>query len=164
MTTADLHLELYPKQIELYRLIEKSKSSWIGYGGSRGGGKSGALRRIMLARRFSHPGTWGIIVRRVFDELKRNHIDELFREYPNLKQYYKVGDKELTLPDTNGSKIFFGYAETLDEVKRKFMGGQYMDVFVDQAEQFYRTRASRNQASRALAWVSGGRLQIHDVL
>ena len=150
MTTADLHLELYPKQIELYRLIEKSKSSWIGYGGSRGGGKSGALRRIMLARRFSHPGTWGIIVRRVFDELKRNHIDELFREYPNLKQYYKVGDKELTLPDTNGSKIFFGYAETLDEVKRKFMGGQYMDVFVDQAEQF--TEQEHREIKQAARW------------
>lgn len=145
-----LNLELYPKQIELGRHIEHGKASWIGYGGSRGGGKSGSLRRLMLARRFSHPGTWGIIIRRVFDELKRNHIDELFREYPVLQQYYKVSDKELTLPGTNGSKIFFGYAETLDEVKRKFMGGQYMDVFIDQAEQF--TEEELREIKQAARW------------
>ena len=148
--SANLDLALQPKQEELYRIIEESKCSWIGYGGSRGGGKSGSLRRIMLARRFQHPGTWGIIVRRVFDELKRNHIDELFREYPELQQYYKVSDKELTLPGTNESKLFFGYAETLEEVKRKFMGGQYMDVFVDQAEQF--TEKEHREMKQAARW------------
>src|SRR5262249_25121430 len=33
------------------------------------------------------------------------------------------------------SKIVFGYAETEEEIKRKFHGPEYMDIFADQAEQ-----------------------------
>ncbi len=134
--TPDLHIELLPKQIELGEMIEYGKASWIGYGGSRGASKSGGARRLMMERRMRHPGTWGIIIRRNSKELQRNHIDELFREYPSLKEYYHATKKELTLPQTNGSKIYFGYADTLDDVRLQAMGGQFMDVFIDQAEQF----------------------------
>lgn len=129
----NLRLQFQPKQRELLDLVETGKASWIGYGGSRGGGKSAAARRAMLARRFSHPGTWGLIFRRVYDDLKRNHIDKFFEEFPELRQYYRASDHEIQLP--NGSKIIFAYAETKEELKRKFHGPEYMDIFVDQAEQ-----------------------------
>ena len=146
-------IRLQPKQAELWNLLENSPASWIGYGGSRGGGKSGGLRRLMLMRRIQHPGTWGLIFRRVWDELKRNHVDEFFREYPELRDYYRAGDHEIIIPTNDPkqpSKIVFAYAETLEEVKRKFMGQQYMDIFVDQAEQL--TEQEHKELKQSCRW------------
>ncbi len=131
-----VNLRLQPKQSELLRLCEGSGPTWLGYGGARGGGKSAAARRVMLIRRITNPGTWGMIFRRVYDDVKRNHIDKFFEEYPQLREHYSVSDHTITIKtEGEDSKIVFGYAETEDEVKRKFHGPEYMDIFVDQAEQ-----------------------------
>ena len=128
---------LQPKQLELGRLFYSTglnAPTWIGGGGARAGGKSGGLRRIMLDRRLQRPRTAGVIIRRVYDEVKKNHIDMYMTEFPELRKYYRVGDKRLELP--NGSVIDFAYAENQQEVDRKFWGVEYYDIFVDQAEQF----------------------------
>jgi len=130
-------LLLQPKQLELGKLMYKTgpdAATWIGGGGARAGGKSGGLRRIMLDRRQQRPRTNGAIVRRVYDEVKKNHIDKYMEEFPELRDCYRVGDKEFILP--NGSKIMFMYAENQQEVDRKFWGIELYDIFVDQAEQF----------------------------
>ena len=88
----------------------------------------------MIARRFTHPGTVGFIVRRLFRDLAENHIAKFQLEYPDLNQYYRSQDKEYRFP--NGSRIVFRYAENLDEVRSGFRGMEAMDIFVDQAEQF----------------------------
>jgi phage terminase large subunit len=106
----------------------------LGYGGARGGGKSKAIRNIMLERRWQMPGTNGCIIRRVYDDIKQNHIETFAREFPELDDYYNVGDKEYVLP--NKSRIKFLYAESAKEVTRKFWGPEYVDIFIDQAEQF----------------------------
>lgn len=132
-----LDLALQPRQEDLYRLIEatgRDVPTWLGYGGARGGGKSAAIRRCMIARRFTHPGTVGFIVRRLFRDLAENHIAKFQLEYPDLNQYYRSQDKEYRFP--NGSRIVFRYAENLDEVRSGFRGMEAMDIFVDQAEQF----------------------------
>lgn len=131
-----MHLEiaLQPKQDELSRLCYQSQATWIGDGGARGGAKSGACRRVMLDRRMTFPNTWGMIVRRVYDDVKKDHIDKFWKEYPELERFYVDSDHAIVLP--NKSRIWFGYAETLKDVERKFHGPEYMDVFVDQAEQF----------------------------
>jgi len=154
--SADIDIALQPKQLELLRLMESTGldvPTWLGYGGALGGGKSAAIRRIMLGRRFKYPGTNGVIVRRVFDDVKKNHIDPFWREYPQLQEFYRVADHELILP--NKSKILFMYAETTAEVERKFTGIEFFDIFVDQAEQFseseLRTIKTRNRWPGMLA-------------
>lgn len=137
MPSICLDLALQPKQEQLYRLIEAKGldcATVLGYGGALGGGKSAAIRRIMLARRFRYPRTNGVILRRVFDDVKKNHIDPLFLDYPDLREYYRTSDHELVLP--NRSRLLFMYAETLAEVIRKFTGIEFFDIFPDQAEQF----------------------------
>lgn len=134
---APITVYLQPKQLELGQLFYSrgpNAPTWIGGGGARAGGKSGGLRRIMLERRMKLPNTNGAIVRRVYDEVKKNHIDTYMAEFSWLRQYYRVGDKEFVLP--NGSKIMFMYAENQQEVDRKFWGIELYDIFVDQAEQF----------------------------
>jgi phage terminase large subunit len=133
----DLPIRFQPKQVELNRLIEHSLSSWIGYGGSRGGAKSGGARRVMLRRRIEYPGTRGQILRRVWEDTRLNHVEKFFEEFPDLREYYSESTHELTVP-TNGepSTILFGHAEVEGDVRRKAYGPEFMDVFVDQAEQF----------------------------
>lgn len=132
-----LPIHLQPKQQHLYEMLEATGMqvpTVIGWGGSKGGGKSAGIRRLMLSRRLAHPGTVGVIVRRVFEDIKDNHIEPFFRDFPSLQQLYKTVPKDLTLP--NDSVIQFRFAETMDDVVRKFNGKEYYDVMVDQAEQF----------------------------
>lgn len=145
-----LDVSLQPKQHQLLDHLEATGAdvpTWLGYGGALGGGKSAAIRRIMLVRRGLYPATNGVIIRRVYDDLKKNHIDQFWLEYPELQQYYKSSDHEINLP--NLSKIQFMYAETFAEVQRKFTGNEFFDIFVDQAEQFseqeLRTIKTRNR-------------------
>jgi phage terminase large subunit len=93
---------------------------------------------VMLLRRLAYPGTTGLIYRRVYDDLKKNHIDKFFEEFPALFKFYRATDHEIVLPAQPGkapSRIVFAYAETEAEVKRKFHGPEFMDMFIDQAEQ-----------------------------
>lgn len=122
-----------PKQRKLHLLVENSEATWIGFGGSRGAAKSTGARNVVLARRFSYPGTRACILRRTYDLVRENHIDPLLAQYPYMRPWYHVGDKELRIP--NGSVIAFRYAETAGDVDA-MIGKEYMDFLVDQAEAF----------------------------
>lgn len=136
MDLGDINLQ--PKQEDLLHAILHDPASWIGFGGPRGGAKSGGLRRVALALVTTvHPGTDVIIIRRVYDEVRINHIEEYKSEHPALIDCYAAGNTEFLIPTSGGiSKIRFGWADNLDDLKRKFMGPGYLYVLVDQAEQF----------------------------
>jgi hypothetical protein len=123
----------FPKQTEFLNLINASPATTIGYGGSRGGSKSYTARLIVLMRRFQFPGTAACILRRTYDLVRENHVDPLKAQFPELSQYYHIGDKELRLP--GNTTIAFRYAENQGDVDA-MIGKQYMDFFIDQAEQF----------------------------
>src|SRR5579872_4687312 len=127
----DFHLQ--PKQHELWQMVEKSPATWIGYGGSRGGAKSGGGRRVMAIRRWQHPGTKGLIIRRTFDEVYENHILKYFEEWPIMRQWYSATHKAITYP--NNSVIKFGYAEHKGDIN-SFQGQEFMDIFPDEATHF----------------------------
>lgn len=129
-------------------MLEHSKASWNGYGGSRGGAKSGGLRRSMVRRRLAYPGTRGEIIRRVWKDVKLNHVDPFFSEFPELREFYKEQDHEVTLP--NGSKINFNAYETRGDVERASRGPEYFDKFIDQAEQF--TEAELMDFKKTCRW------------
>ncbi|HEX7767710.1 MAG TPA: phage terminase large subunit, partial [Nitrospira sp.] len=137
MQQTHIDISLQPKQEELGRLIHAEGSdvaTWIGFGGARGGAKSGAARRLMVERRFSKPGTAGFIIRRNFKDLEENHLEKFREEFPALQQYYESGKKQYRLP--NGSRIAFKFADTPDDSRQLARGTEAMDIFVDQAEQF----------------------------
>jgi hypothetical protein len=127
-------ITLQPKQWEFDRLIEDSPASWDGFGGSRGCAKSGGLRRIMVRRRIQYPGTGGQIIRRVWDDVLKNHLEKMWEEFPKLYPYYKSSEHVIEMP--NKSRIFFDAAENATDVQRKAFGPEFMDIFIDQAEQF----------------------------
>ena len=102
-----LTIKLQPKQRQLERAISAvgDVPTIIGFGGSRGAAKSGGIRRISLKLAVGAPRIIIWIVRRVWDDLNKDHVKPLFLEYPELQQFWRAMDRELQLP--NGSSIFF---------------------------------------------------------
>lgn len=131
----DLRLDigLQPKQLELLDLVENSVATNIGFGGSRGGSKSHGARSILLLRRLRYPETDGLLIRRTYKELFRNHIAPMFRQWPALRQFWHDSSKTLRLP--NGSNIVFGYAEHEGDIY-DFRGTEYADICAEEASHF----------------------------
>jgi hypothetical protein len=158
----ELEIHLQPKQEQLHELLRAvgpDVPKVIGGGGAKGGGKSRGFRNIalLLAEELGrlYPGIVITIVRRVFDDLKKNHIDPLFTNYPELSQFYRSGDRELIIKAAGcNAKIAFAYAETEDDVKRKFLGGyESAIILVDEAQQFSEQELQWIQT--ACRWTSG---------
>ena len=145
-------IRLQPKQAQALDLLESSRASWIGIGGGRGGAKSGGLQRLMLTRRTAVPGTVGAIVMRNYDQVKRYHIDPMLRDYPELAPYFHKTESKIVLPMDSGppSEIHFTYAESLEDVVRRFRSANYYDVFVDQAEQF--SESELREVKQCVRW------------
>lgn len=137
-----------PKQELLDWAVENSKASWLGYGGSRGGAKSGAIRRIAVRRCCDYPGTSRQILRRVWDDVQKNHVNKIWEEFPELFQYYRSGEHVIAFP--NEAKLFLDAAENQTDVDRKAFGPEFMDIFVDQCEQF--TERELKQIKTTCRW------------
>lgn len=151
----DIHQQ--PKQEHLYDLLAATGpqvATILGAGGAKGGGKSDGARgcALLLGAELGklYPGITITIVRRVFDDLKKNHIDPILRKYPELLKYYNAGNREINL---ESFRLVFAYAETEDDVKRKFLGGyESAIIIVDEAQQF--TEQELMWMSTAARWTS----------
>lgn len=151
-TLTELDIRLQPKQCMVLDQFESPQASWIGIGGGRGAAKSGGVQRIMLERRVENPGTIGAILMRNYDQVKRYHIDVMLRDYPELEPFYHKTDSKIVLPMEDGpdSEIHFTYAESLQDVIRRFRSASYFDLVVDQAEQF--SEAELREIKQAVRW------------
>lgn len=131
----DIHLQ--PKQGLLLDLIENHPATRIGVGGGRGAAKSGGADRVALALMMEQPGFVGCIVMRNYDQVRKYHVEAMLRDYPVLERFYRKTDSKLKLPvGGTYSELDFSYAESLEDVKRRFRSGNYGLIIVDQAEQF----------------------------
>ena len=130
--TKKFDISLQPKQLGLANDLDNDELTVHGIGGAKAGGKTDALRRIMLLRRFKYPKTMGLMFRRVYNDLNDTHITRLFREYPFLRPWFNKNERLLSLP--NGSSVRFGYAEYDDDIN-SMNGKEFHDIFIDQAEQ-----------------------------
>ena len=151
-------IALQPKQGDVFDLICDGTSTWVGGGGGRGGAKSGAIHRIMLARRLMNQGTIGAIVMRNSDQVRDYHELPMLREWPQLESLYHKGERTISLPFQPGldgkpvppSIIKFTYAETLKDIIRRFRSANYFDIAIDQAEQF--TEEELREVKQAVRW------------
>src|SRR4030042_1714355 len=111
----------------------KAREKFVLYGGSRGGGKSWAIRWKMLLRRLKYPNSKGLLLRRTFPELYRNHILEIQRELPT--DAYKYNDQKHTFTFQNGSVQELGSCQFEGDVYN-YQGAEYDDIGIDEASQF----------------------------
>jgi phage terminase large subunit len=156
LTLPDLEVALQPKQRLLLDAIRDRRPeapTVLGYGGSRGAAKSGGVRRLALTLAYEAPCIiW--IMRRVWDDLNKDHVKPLFIEYPELKNFWRAQDRELQLP--NGSSIFFIHSGDAGRAKRKARGPQAHYIFLEQAEEFSQKEMEQLAGSNRAPGVSPG--------
>lgn len=116
---------------EKQKLFFASKKKYTAYGGSRGGGKSWALRRKLILLCFRYPGIRCLIIRRSFPELRYNHIMPLRAELGSCVGYSETG-KCFNFP--NGSLLKLGYMND-DGDTLQYQGQEYDIIALDEATQ-----------------------------
>lgn len=79
-----------------------------------------------------YPKTTGVLIRKTYDELNQNHIQQMWKEYPELHEYYLKSEKTIEFP--NGSRLLFRHLAHTDDVYN-FIGSEFEDIALDQAEQ-----------------------------
>ena len=115
------------KQAEFFR----STAHFTAYGGSRGGGKSWALRRKLILLCMRYPGIHCLIVRRTLSELRQNHVLPLLREI-GASVPYAAGERVFRFK--NGSRIDLGYL-SCDSDTLRYQGQEYDIIAIDEATQ-----------------------------
>ncbi len=108
-----------------------SRARFTAYGGARGGGKSWALRRKLVAMCLRYEGISCLLVRRTLPELKSNHVIPFLREYDGIVSY---SESEKALLFSNKSRIALGYCATDRDVLR-YQGQEYDVIAIDEATQ-----------------------------
>ena len=115
-----------------------SRARFTAYGGARGGGKSWALRRKLVAMCLRYGGISCLLIRRTIPELKSNHIIPFLREYDGIISYSE-SEKAILFP--NGSRISLGYCAADKDVLR-YQGQEYDVIAIDEATQLSEFRFS----------------------
>lgn len=116
-----------PRQQEFF----DARARFIAYGGARGGGKSWALRRKLIAMCLRYPELRCLLIRRTYPELKANHVTPFLKEYGALLTWSEA-EKRLSL--ANGSCIDLGYCATEGDALR-YQGQEYDVIAIDEATQ-----------------------------
>lgn len=122
----------FPPPFEQQKAFLRARERFVAYGGSRGGGKSFAVRMKASLSALHYPGIRILILRRSFPELYENHI-KLLRRYLEGVALYRDADKSLSF--RNGSLIKFGYCDTEADAER-YQGQEYDFIFMDEATHF----------------------------
>lgn len=139
---------------EKQKLFLLAKSKYVGFGGSRGGGKSWAVRVKAILLCLKHSGIKVMIVRKTYPELQENHIIpicQILKCYaPNKADriaIYNDSKKHITFP--NGSRILFRYCDNEKDAER-FQGTEVDVLFIDEA-----THQSEEKMKKLTACVRG---------
>lgn len=110
-----------------------SRAKYTAYGGARGGGKSWALRRKLIALSLRYPGIKCLIVRRSYPELIANHVRPMLEEYSDILTY-KESEKCFFL--AGGSTIKLGFCSSERDTLR-YQGQEYDIIAIDEATQLH---------------------------
>lgn len=139
---------------EKQKLFLLAKSKYVGFGGSRGGGKSWAVRVKAILLCLKHHGIKVMIIRKTYPELQENHIIpicQILNCYaPNKADRiatYNDSKKHITFP--NGSRILFRYCDNEKDAER-FQGTEVDVLFIDEA-----THQSEEKMKKLTACVRG---------
>lgn len=117
-----------PKQ----ELFFNATTRHIAYGGSRGGGKSWAMRRKFILLALNYAGLKLLLLRRTLPELRENHVIPLMAELYGVAQY-KDSEKAFVFP--NGSRIKLGYCDNEADVYQ-YQGQEYDVIGMEEATHF----------------------------
>ena len=122
-----------PEPNEKQKIFLSDHHKYIAYGGSRGGGKSWAVRVKAILLAFKYAGITQMIIRRTYPELYANHIKPFKKMLP--KECYKYNDSKKEITFLNGSQIIFKYCANARDLDN-FQGTETDILYIDEATQF----------------------------
>lgn len=125
--------------------FHSSKTPNILFGGAAGGSKSHSARHDAYRHCFAIPEFRAIIMRRTFEELKRNHLDKARSECERMNSFFGkdiinliTTEHEIRV-DCHGrgreSKIIFGHCQNLGD-EEKYLGDAYDAFYPDEMATF----------------------------
>lgn len=105
--------------------------------GTRGTGKSLAIRNDAHMRSLAHPGHVYLIIRRTMGELKKTHIKFIKSEMEKIGGRFNSSDAIAYYPEVDGKQSigFYGSCDTEDEMM-KLLGGEYHTIYFDEITTF----------------------------
>ncbi len=118
-----------PKQLDFHESIAPNCI----LEGSRGTGKSVALRNDAHMRAMSYPGFTYLVVRLSMPELKKSHLRWMPQEMRNLGGSFHKTDAIATYP--NGSQGFFSHCSDEEEMM-KLLSSEYDAIYFDEISTF----------------------------
>lgn len=127
--TREVHIAGKPNSRQL--LFFRSSARFTAYGGARGGGKSWALRRKLVASASAYSGITCLLVRRTLPEIRANHLRPLLSEYGEILSY---SEEQKCISFPNGSRIYLGFCASERDVLR-YQGQEYDIIAIDEATQ-----------------------------
>lgn len=104
---------------------------YVAYGGARGGGKSWVVRDKAKRLCLRWPGIRILIVRRTYQELMANHVEQL---RVDMDGFAKFNKSEMRFLCINGASIKLGYCGG-DGDLMQYQGSEYDVIFIDEATQ-----------------------------
>ncbi len=120
------------KPNEKQKLFLTAQTRYVGYGGSRGGGKSWAVRAKASLLGLHYAGIRMLLLRRTYPELKENHVLPLQSLLRDIATYRET-EKVFVFP--NGSRLKLGYLDNDNDVLQ-YQGQEYDVIFMDEATHF----------------------------
>lgn len=125
-----------PTPQEKQKQFMRATRKHVGYGGSRGGGKSMGIRLDATCNCLKYKKLKVLIVRRTYPELVANHVKPLIEMLgvgtKHAVAKYNKSEKEFTF--LNGSTIKLGYCNN-DGDADQYQGQEYDLIYLDEATQ-----------------------------
>lgn len=124
--------------------LHASKTANVLYGGAAGGMKSHSTRWDAYRHCLAVDGYRSLIMRRTFEELKRNHLDRAVGECAVMNKFFNVDLMETVKTEhelrfMNGSKIIFGHCQNPGD-EEKYLGDEYDDFRPDEEATFEKSQ------------------------
>lgn len=130
-----------PKQVEMHACRIPN----VGFGGAAGGSKSHGSRWDAYRHCWAIPGFHAIIMRRTFQELKRNHMNKARLECLKINDYlgkevmqYVPSEFEIRFAHNN-SLITFGHCQNPGD-EEKYLGDEYDAFYPDEVATFLQSQ------------------------
>jgi len=143
----------------LYRRDDQVYPTHIGNGGAAGGGKSYLTRCVHAGVAIAWPGSSSIIFRGTEREVKTNHVLKFLAEVPQMigdDLLYKYNGEDMVVNWENGSKTYFGFLRT-DQDVFTYLGAEYDLISFDEATTYSEFQIAFLTGNRLRATVKGSR-------
>ncbi len=133
--TVDLSQRYDPRTNKKQLLFHKAPETYKLYGGSMGGGKTGALINEGIQLNLDYAGNFGLLMRKTWPSFRDTVLPQL-EKFMALQLVADWNHSNKMIVMINGSRVRYGGTGDKPNDWEKFMSGEYGWIALDQAEQF----------------------------